>query len=435
VKKQRPPVEKSVRRHLIIGIAVCGVLIGGLGGWAMTAELSGAVIAPGILVVESNVKNVQHLQGGVVGDINVEDGDVVHAGDIVVKLDDTQIQASLGIIDSGLDEANARMARLAAEQAGLETVTFPENLTTRVDGPDVAAVLRGERLLFELSRDARDGQKSQLRERVLQFHEEIRGLTGQAEAKAREIALIQEELDGLRDLFEKELVSTTRVKALEREEARLVGERNQFVAAVAQAKGKIAEVELQIIQVDQDMRAEATRELSDLRAKAAELGERRIAAVDQLARVDIRAPQDGAVHQLAVHTVGGVIAPGEVIMQIVPQDDALIAEAKVSPTDIDQLQVGQEARLRLIAFNQRTTPEIGGLVQRVSADQKEDERTGASYYTVHISIPEAEVARLGQLKLLPGMPVEAFVQTPSRTALSYLTKPLFDQAARAFREE
>lgn len=435
MKPASPKVETSIRRHLVLGIAICTVLIAGIGGWAATAELSGAVIAPGVLVVESSVKNVQHPQGGVVGAINVGDGDLVGAGDVVMRLDDTQIRSSLGIVNSALDEVTARMARLTAEQTGVPTIAFPDDLLGRGDDSEVTALLAGERRLFELRREAREGQKSQLKERVLQFQEEVRGLDGQAEAKAREIALIQEELAGLRDLFEKELVSTTRVKALEREEARLIGERNQLIAAVAQAKGKIAETELQIIQVDQNMRSEATRELADLRAKAAELGERRVAAMDELARVDIRAPQDGMVHRLAVHTVGGVVAPGELIMQIVPRGDSLIVEAKVSPSDIDQLQIGQPALLRLTAFNQRTTPEIGASVLRISADLAEDERTGASFYTVHLTIPEEELSRLGDVELVPGMPVEAFVETAPRTALSYLTKPLVDQAARAFREE
>jgi membrane fusion protein, type I secretion system len=432
--EQRSNVERSVRRHLAIGITVCGVLIVGLGGWAATAELSGAVIGSGILEVESNVKAVQHPQGGVVGEIDVEDGDFVGAGDVVIRLDDTQIRANLGIVTSGLDEASARMARLTAEQTGLEAVKFPEDLTARADDPDVAALLAGEQRLFELRLEAREGEKARLKERIQQFHEEVRGLEGQVEAKGRELALIQEELDGLRDLFEKELVSTTRVKALEREEARLGGERNQLIAAIAQAKGKISETELQIIQLDKNMRSDATRELSDLRAKAAEYGERRIAALDQLARVDVRSPQDGMVHQLTVHTVGGVISPGEVIMHIVPKNDSLIVETKIAPTDIDQLQIGQAALLRLSAFNQRTTPEIEGTVSRISADLSEDDRTGAAYYTVIVSISEQELSRLSDVKLLPGMPVEVFFKTAPRTALSYLTKPLFDSSNRAFRE-
>ncbi len=430
-----PSIDRSIRKHLIIGISVCGLLIVGLGGWAATAELSGAVIGSGILVVESNVKAVQHPQGGVVGDILVKDGDVVRAGDVVVRLDDTQIRANLGIVTSGLDEATARMARLNAEQADAETVEFPAELIARADDPGVAKLLDGERRLFELRREAREGEKSRLNERIQQLQQEIGGLEGQAEAKATELKLIQEELNGLRDLYEKELVSTTRVKALEREEARLGGERNQLIAAIAQAKGRISETELQIIQIDKNMRSEATREISDLRARAAEYGERQVAATDQLARVDIRAPQDGMVHQLSAHTVGGVIGPGELIMQIVPSNDSLIVETQIAPVDIDQVQVGQEANLRLSALNQRTTPEITGIVRQISADLSQDERTGVGYYTVLLSIPDDQLSLLDGVQLVPGMPVEVFIQTEPRTALSYLTKPLVDQVARAFREE
>ena len=237
----------------------------------------------------------------------------------------------------------------------------------------------------------------------------------------------------MRDLWRKNLVQIQRVTALERDAARLEGERGQLIAATAQSKGKISEIELQIIQIDQDLRSEVAKELREVQAKIAELVERKVAAEDQLKRIDIRAPQDGLVHQLAVHTVGGVITPGEAMMLIVPEADNLTVEAKLNPQDIDQVQPGQKAVLRFSTFNQRTTPELNGTVIRVSADLTTDQRSGVSYYTVRISIPEAEVARLGGLKLLPGMPLEAFIQTGERTVLSYLMKPMTDQIARAFR--
>ncbi|MBW8636308.1 HlyD family type I secretion periplasmic adaptor subunit [Hoeflea sp. WL0058] len=433
--KMSSPVEKSVKRHLIVGIGICAILIGGLGGWAVTAEISGAVIAPGTLVVRSNVKNVQHPQGGVVGAIHVEDGDMVHAGQVVVRLDDTQIQANLAIVTNSIDETAARMTRLGAEQAGQQTLVFSDELTARKDKPAIRTLIDGETRLFNLRREARSGQKSQLRERVLQFRQEIVGLEGQVEAKAREIALINEELAGLRSLFEKQLVSTMRLKVLERDEARLSGERNRLIASIAQTRGKISETELQIIQIDQEMRSNANQELSDLRLKAIEFRERRVAIMDQLSRVDIRAPQAGMVHQLAIHTVGGVIGPGDSIMQIVPQDEPLIAQSMISPADIDQLYIGQEALIRLSAFNQRETPEISGTVRRISADLEEDQRTGAQFYAIQITIHKTRLKELEPIKLIPGMPVEVFIKSPSRTAFSYLTKPLMDQATRAFREQ
>jgi HlyD family secretion protein len=270
-------------------------------------------------------------------------------------------------------------------------------------------------------------------QRRRQLREEIQGITGQAAAKKREIELIGQELEGVRDLWRKNLVQIQRVTALERDSARLEGERGQLIAATAQSKGKISEIELQIIQIDQDLRSEVAKELREVQAKIAELVERKVAAEDQLKRIDIRAPQDGLVHQLVVHTVGGVITPGEAMMLIVPEADNLTVEAKLNPQDIDQVQPGQKAVLRFSTFNQRTTPELNGTVIRVSADLTTDQRSGVSYYTVRISIPEAEVARLGGLKLLPGMPLEAFIQTGDRTVLSYLMKPMADQIARAFR--
>jgi len=425
----------SIRRHLIVGLAVVVLLAGGLGGWASTAQISGALIAPGSVVVESNVKKVQHPTGGVVGELRARDGDVVKAGDVVVRLDDTVTKASLAIVTKNLDGLLARGARLEAEQRGLDKIVFPKTLLERADDPDVKAVMASESKLFEVRVNGRAGQKSQLRERVTQLNEEIAGLTAQEKAKDQEIALVEKELVGVRDLYDKHLVQLTRLTTLERDLARLSGERAQYIASRAQAKGKITETELQIIQVDKDMISDVSKDLRETNDKIGEFVERKITAEDQLRRVDIRAPQDGMVLQSTVHTVGGVITAGDAIMLIVPQADDLQVEAKVNPQDIDKLQVGQKTLLRLSAFNQRTTPELNGIVTRVSPDVTTDQRTGQSYYTIRISMPPEEVARLGDVKLIPGMPVEAFVQTGDRTLISYLIKPLNDQLMRAFREK
>jgi HlyD family secretion protein len=427
------PAQRSIRRHLLGGLAVVALLAGGVGGLAATTELSGAVIAPGTMVVDTNVKKVQHPTGGVVGELRVRDGDRVKAGDVVVRLDETITQANRAIVVKSLNEMQARLARLEAERDDTETVRFPSELLARSGDPEVARVIEGELNLFRLRKTARAGQKAQLRERITQLREEIQGLAGQTAAKKREIELIAQELKGVRDLWRKNLVQIQRVTALERDAARLEGERGHLIAATAQSKGKISEIELQIIQVDQDLRSEVAKELREVQAKIAELVERKVAAEDQLKRIDVRAPQDGIVHQLNVHTVGGVITAGEAMMLIVPEADALTVEAKLAPQDIDQVHPGQTAVLRFSTFNQRTTPELNGTVSRVSADLTTDQRTGTSYYTVRISIAEDELARLGGLKLLPGMPLEAFIQTGERTVLSYLTKPLTDQIARAFR--
>ncbi len=239
----------------------------------------------------------------------------------------------------------------------------------------------------------------------------------------------------MRELWQKNLVPITRLTALERDSARIEGERAQLIASVAQAKGKIVETELQIIQIDQDLSSEVAKDMREVDGKTGEFVERKVTAEDQLKRIDIRAPQDGTVLQSNVHTVGGVITAGDAMMLIVPDADNLTVEAKVNPQDVDQLQIGQRATLRFTAFNQRTTPEIRGKVTRVSADTTTDQRTGQSYYTIRIAMPTEEVLKLGDVKLIPGMPVEAFVQTGERTVWSYLVKPLSDQFMRAFREK
>jgi HlyD family secretion protein len=425
----------SIRQHLVVGLSVVVLLAGGLGGWAATAQISGALIAPGAIVVESNVKKVQHPTGGVVGEVRAHDGDLVKAGDVVVRLDDTVTKASLAIVTKNLDGLWARAARLEAEQRGLDKVTFPPMLLNRADDPDVKAVMASEIKLFDVRVNGRIGQRAQLRERITQLNEEIAGLTAQEQAKDQEIALVEKELVGVRDLYDKHLVQLTRLTTLERDAARLSGERAQYIASRAQAKGKITETELQIIQVDKDLVSDVSKDLRETNDKIGEFVERKVTAEDQLRRVDIRAPQDGMVLQSTVHTVGGVITAGDAIMLIVPQADDLQVEAKVNPQDIDKLQVGQKTLLRLSAFNQRTTPELNGAVTRVSPDVTTDQRTGQSYYTIRVSMPPEEVARLGEVKLIPGMPVEAFVQTGERTLLSYLIKPLSDQLMRAFREK
>jgi len=427
--------RRSIRTHLIIGLVLVIVLAGGFGGWASTVPISGALIAPGAVVVDSNVKKVQHPTGGVVGEVRVRDGDSVKAGDIVVRLDETVVKASLAIVVKTLNGLWARAARLEAEQRGLDKIRFPSMLTDRADDSDVRDVMASETKLFEVRVNGRAGQKAQLRERVMQLNEEIAGLSAQERAKDKEIALVEKELIGVRDLYEKHLVQISRLTTLERDAARLSGERAQYIASRAQAKGKITETELQIIQVDKDMVSEVSKDLRETNDKIGEMIERKVAAEDQLRRVDICAPQDGMVLQSTVHTVGGVVTAGDALMLIVPQADDLQVEAKVNPVDIDKLQIGQKTLLRLSAFNQRTTPELNGVVSRVSPDVTTDQRTGQSYYTIRVSLPAEEIARLGDSRIIPGMPVEAFVQTGDRTMLSYLMKPLHDQFMRAFREK
>ena len=431
---QEAAAQSSIRLHLIVGLSVVALLVIGLGGWASTAEISGALIAPGSIVVESSVKKVQHPTGGVVGEVRAHDGDHVKAGDIVVRLDDTVTKANLAIVTKNLNGLLARAARLQAEQQGVDKVTFPKALLDQASDPDVKDVMASETKLFEVRTTGRSGQKAQLRERVTQLKEEITGLQAQAQSKDQEVALVDKELVGVRQLYDQHLVQLPRLTQLERDAARLSGEKAQYIASMAQAKGKITETELQIIQIDKDMVSDVSKDLREANDKIGEFIERKVTAEDQLRRVDIRAPQDGIVEQSTVHTVGGVIQAGDAIMLIVPQADDLQVEAKVQPQDIDKLQIGEKTLLRLSAFNQRTTPELNGEVIRVSPDVTTDQRSGQSYYTIRVSLPPEEVAKLGEAKLIPGMPVEAFVQTGDRTMMSYLIKPLRDQLMRAFRE-
>ena len=295
-------------------------------------------------------------------------------------------------------------------------------------------VIAGERRLFESKRKVADGQKAQLKERIGQLRQEIQGLTSQRDAKAKELALVREEFARVDDMHKRNLLPVTRVLAMQREETRIAGEHGAFVAQIARTSGQIAETELNILAIDQATRNDAQKEMREAEARIAELSERRLAAEDQLKRIDIRSPQAGIVHDLNVHTVGGVIAAGEAIMQIVPTGELLSIEVRIAPNDIDQVAIGQTATLRFPAFNQRTTPELFGTLSHVAADLTREAQTGTGFYVARIKPTADSLAKFVSLKLVPGMPVEAFVETGQRTALSYFVKPFSDQLVRTFRE-
>ena len=430
--------RRAIRKLNLAGLTITVLLIGGIGGWATTAQLAGAVIAPGTIVVESSVKKVQHPTGGVVGEILVKEGSEIEEGQVVLRLDDTVTRSTLGAVRSQLDEQMAREARLRAERDDADAIAFPTQLTARINDISVASAVAGEEKLFESRKTARTGQRAQLRERVAQLDQEITGLSAQQGAKESELDLIGRELVGVAELYRKNLVSISRYTQLQRDQTRLQGERGQIIADIARARGKITETELQIIQVDRDFLTEVLKDLREAQGKIAELKERVTGAEDQLKRVDLRAPQAGTVHELAAHTVGGVIGEGETIMQIVPRADELVVEAKVAPQDIDQVASGAQAVVRIMAGNQRTMPVINGSVTRVSADitreQQNSNQPAQAYYTVRIALPADELARLHDIRLVPGMPAEVFIQTLERTPLQYLLKPLREQIARTFRE-
>ena len=422
----------SLRRPLAIGLILCGLIAVAIFVWGSVATLSGAIIASGMVVVDGSSKKIQHPQGGVIGAIYIKDGSRVAAGDLLVKLDDTQARALLGIITSQLTELLGRKTRLAAERDNQDDLEFPADFATL--GPDAERVANGERRLFRARIETVNGRKAQLNERIKQNEDEIKGLTLQNGAKTKEVQLIREELSRVDDLYQRKLLPVTRVLSLQRDETRIEGEVGTLAAQIARLGGQIAETRLQAIAIDNDRFSDAQRELREVEGRVAELQERKIAAEDQLRRVELRAPIDGIVHELSVHTVGGVVGPAEQLMLIVPSSDALSVEIRVLSSNIDQLTVGRHGILRFTAFNQRTTPEVKGVVTRIAPDAVRDKDTGQFYYLARIIPDEVSVRHLGDKKLVPGMPVEVFIETSQRTALSYLIKPLTDQFERAFRE-
>jgi membrane fusion protein, type I secretion system len=426
--------HSSIRHNIGVGIGVIVLLLGGVVAWGSTTNISGAIIAAGRIVVDSNIKKVQHPTGGTVAELRVREDQRVKKGDVLVHLDDTVTRANLGVVTNALDELQARKARLESERDGLDHIAFPDDLERRAKEDAVARLMQGERKLFESRRAARAGERAQLRQRIEQLNKELVGYQAQERAKSKEITLIASELESAKKLWDKNLIPLTKYISLQRDAARLEGEHGVLIATQSQIRGKIAEIELQIIQIDRDMTSEVGRELRDVDAKLGELVQRKIAAEDQLKRVNIRAPQDGIVYQLGVHSADEVINPGDTIMLIVPEKDQLKVEAKIAPQDIDQIAIGEAANLRFSAFDQRTTPEINGTVARISPDTSTDPRTGQSFYTARIDVTPSEIARLGAVKLVPGMPVEVFIKTGEHNALSYLLKPLDDQIERAFRE-
>lgn len=433
-KNAFPKRNTQIAPYMFGGMVVTFLMFGGLGVWAATTQISGAVVARGMVVVETSEKKVQHPTGGVVGAILVKNGDRVRANDLLVRLDETVARANVQMVTKQLDQLSAREARLKAERDDSAKIVMPISLKKRANESGVAEIIAGETNLFESRLKTREGQKAQLRERISQLDDECSGISSQIAAKQRELELIAKELEGLETLEDRKLVRTEKMTSMRREVARLEGEKGQLQASAAATKGKISETELQILRIDQELKTEVANDLRETQTKQAEYIERRAAANDQLTRIDLRAPQDGIVHQLSVHTVGGVVNPGEPIMLIVPDSDKLVIEAKIAPQDIDQIFKGQQAMIRFGAFDHRSTPELQGNVIDISANVTQNQQTGEGFYTARVALPETQIKRLGAQKLLPGMPADVQIRTRDRTALSYLLKPLEDQIVKAFRE-
>jgi len=425
---------RAYENELRTGLRVLLVALVLGGGWMALMPLAGAVVVPGNLVVQSNVKTIQHPTGGVVAEVPVHNGSRVNIGDLLLRLDATQAQASLQMVSKQLDESRARIARLIAERDGLPLPEIPAEMAARLNESAVKNLLASEETQFKARANARYSQKDLLQSRVAQLGEEIAGLDSQVESKGKQLELIAGELTGVQDLYDKRLVPLTRLTTLQRETARIEGERGQLISAIAETKAKVGEAQLQIVKLDQDFRTDVVKELGETQGKAAELEQRGVAARDIIDRIELRAPTSGIIHQLAAHTIGGVIRAGDAIMEVVPDSDDLQIEARLQPNDIDQVQVGQKALIRFSAFNQRVTPQLVGLVSYVSADVSHDQQSNAAYFTVRMTLPDEERRRLAGLQLVSGMPAEVFMQTGSRTMMSYLLKPLTDQFNRAFVE-
>jgi len=416
-------------RMILAGLCAAGLVVG-CGGWAAQAKLSGAIIAQGRVAVKKQVKEIQHRDGGIVGEIRVANGDSVKAGDVLIRLDETQTKAELGVVRSQLSELQGRHARLRAERDGSPRIDFEPGFE---EAAETASIAAGEWRLFTDNRATREARCDQLKSQIEQFQEQVRGLEAQQASNAAERRMIVEDLDRLGPLVSKKLIESSKTRSLERDLAKADGLKGEIEANIARVKGQISEARLKIIELDQQVRTDAQRELREVEARIAELQERMIAASDRLSRMDLRAPISGIVNDLKIHTINGVIAPGETVMTIVPEDEDLVVEARLAPTDIDQVLSGQDAKLRFTSFNQRTTPQIDGKVDVIGAAATLDPATGQTYYLSTITISDGSA--LGGNHLVPGMPVEVFLRTSERSALSYLVKPFTDQMMRSLRED
>ena len=422
--------------YIRFGIFCVALLAGGLGGWAATAKLKGAVISSGHLRVESQRQVVQHLDGGIVGEILVREGDLVAAGEVLIRLDGATLRSELAVLESQLYELMARRGRLTAEQTDSESIAFDaELLAAAGTNPEVRALADGQQLLFEARLRTMAREIEVMRERQVQIREQITGSVAEIGSLERQSELIAEELVGQRTLLAKGLAKASQVLALDREAARLEGQRGQVVARAAQLKGQISELEIELLRLGAARREEAITKLRDLGFKELELKERRIALSERLSRLAVRAPLAGVVLDMTVFALKSVVRAAEPMLYIVPSDSALVVDARIDPIDIDSVRAGQDAVLRFSAFNTRTTPELFGIVSKVSPDAFIDETTKRSYYRAEVLLKEGELLKLDGQELVAVMPVEVFIQTGERTPINYLLKPITDYFNRAMREE
>lgn len=433
---ERATSTASLVRHAWFGLGAIALFLVGLGGWAGTTEIAGAVVASGRVVLQEGSKTVQHPEGGIVDEILARDGDEVEAGELLVRLDGTAIAANLAVIVSQLSEAFALQARLTAESTSAAEIVRPAALDGWPAQEPLDALFAAQEKLRQSRAAAQEGLAARLEEQIAQIEEQISGLEAQRRAVIEELGILEAEGKDVDQLFAEGLVQVARVNEVKRDLARLRGEDGRIAADIAGARTAIAERRTQIAQGRNEFQAQVLEDLRAAGLQIAELLQQKIAAEDRLARLEIRAPQAGIIHESVVRTVGGVVAPGETLMQVVPQRSLLAIDTQVAPIDIDKLSVGQAASVRLAAFDVRATPELKGEITRISPDLSRDETTGSQFYSVRIALADGELDKLpeGQ-RLVPGMPAEAFMRTQDRTVLTYLIEPLAAPLARAFRED
>ncbi|WP_281826616.1 HlyD family type I secretion periplasmic adaptor subunit [Jannaschia rubra] len=429
------PGRWSAVRPMTLGLLGLLLLFGGFGTWAVMADISGAIVSSGRVAVDSNRQVVQHPDGGVVTEILVREGDRVEAGEVLIRLDPTDLRSQADILRGQLQEIAARTARLTAERDDLEEVTFSDDLLEAArTNADVADMIEGQRNLFDARAETRAQEVEQLARRKEQIASQVDGIAAQSEALELQLGFIREELDAQKSLLERGLAQAPRVLNLQREEAALLGQAGEFTATVAELRGRTTEIDLEILKLRTQAREGAITELRDLQFRQIELAEQYRAILQRMSRLDITAPVDGVVYDMQVFAERSVIRAAEPVLYLVPQDRPLVIQTRVDPIHIDQVFPGQPATLRLPTFDARTTPELFGSIVRVSPDAFTDEQTGATYYQAEVLPDEGEIDRLGDLVLLPGMPVEAYLRTDDRSPMAYLVKPLADYFNRAFRE-
>lgn len=424
----------GLTKTIILGFAIIALCIGGFGVWATLAPLRGAAVASGSVIVDSKRKSIQHLEGGIVREILVHDGDKVKADQVLMRLESTQASATLQQATARFNAAEALVARLTAEEAGDAEITFPQALLDQRDNPDVAKLLDGQTSIFKSRLDELNSQTQILEQRRAQSDAEIRGLEAQIASQREQLRLIREEITSKNTLLDKGLMTKPQVLLLQRQQAEIDGAMNQNAAAIARARQNIQETQMRISELHTNRINEASKDHGEALKDVFEFAEKICSARDVMARTVVVAPLDGTVMGLAVHTVGGVVLPGSTVMEIVPSADQLTVEAKVQVKDIESVHAGLPAQVRLVAYNQRSTPTVDGEVSWVSADRVDDDKTGVSYYTTRIEVDRDQLAALENVRLYPGMPVEVMILGNERTMLDYLLAPITRTFARAMRE-